>query len=103
MGVVDRREILEDAGAAGRGHVLGGQDVLDGDGDTPQGPGRVGPLGVHGAGLFQGGLAGHMQQGLDVRLGGGDALQAGGSGGLGRYIAGAQEVADLAQGKIVEL
>jgi hypothetical protein len=44
-----------------------------------------------------------MQQGRDVRFGGGDALQTGGRDGLGRHVALAQHVADPAQGEIVEL
>jgi hypothetical protein len=50
-----------------------GQDVLDDDRHSPQGPCGVGTLGIHGASLGQRLFTGHVQQGLNDGFGRGDA------------------------------
>ena len=101
-GVVERGEPAEDFGPGGGAGALGDDGVLDGDGHAPEGLGGVGALRVHRAGFFKR-LFAHGDQGVDGRLGRGDAVEAGLGHGFGAHLTAREAGADFGKGGLGEI
>ena len=97
VGVVKGNEAFQYLGAAGGGHFLGRDVVLEGQGRAPQGLVRVGSGCVQGSGFFQCFLGAQMQEGLELGFRGLDASQTGLNRFLDRDFAFGQQVTDFRQ------